>query len=449
LYRITPYRTIKSSNGKWAWRCRVCGDEGQATIGNLRHERTRECTCGKAKKKKEREEEKRQQRESWVGEIIGDREVLAVVSEYSWSYRCLVCGYEGQTSIVQMQKQGKCPVCSKRARGINVGVDYTGQIIGTRRVLGKVGEKWAWECTECGNTGATQSIAALQNNGCAVCYHASRSAAIIGTIKDNKKITAVRRGTKGRLCTWVCLRCEKEGEQTYSDFNKTNCSFCTGKLLDKEVLGRTEGSSKTIIARAGKKGGTTLWEWRCDCGNTGVSCFTGARTAKCIACRNDHTAIIPGDRYGCIEVLEKVTSEGKKSRWRCLCHVCGNESTYVGHGLKKDRPWCKWCRRRKPLGHRIGIFEVVGHSPPGLRHRKYDLCCTLCGEVAAVESIHLKSLEQIPYCLDCKHDVLGKPLSCNELGRLLGMKPQHLRRLNLTGKPWVWLLAKYRRRVLK
>lgn len=448
LYRVTPYRTVKSSNGKWAWQCQVCRDKGESTIGNLRHKKVRGCSCVVQR----REEEKLARREKWVGEDLGDRTVTAYLGELSWSYICRVCGHEGQTTVQQMRNQPRCPECSKRDRGqVPDSTDYTGHIFGTREVVGREGDGWAWACTECDLDGVVTKIESLKNSGCMRCYHNRRAAEVsLGLIKNNKKIIGVRRGTKGRLYDWVCLRCDRKGTQERHTFHHSGCSFCGGRLLDAEVIGRVPGSSKTIISRSDAEGNGSQWNWVCDCGNTGVGTYGGCKTKRCISCKVSplENNINVGDEFDCLRLLEQLTP-GRRGKWRYVCLICGEVGTMQQSNLGNARKGCWWCRRLKPIGDKVGVVEIVGYGTPGTRNRDYHVCCTLCGTESVINNTRFPHEKKNTYCLDCTHDVLGMPVSCRELGRLLSVDPEHLRRLNRRGSSWEYLLTKYKLRALR
>ena len=186
----------------------------------------------------------------------------------------------------------------------------------------------------------------------------------------------------------------------------------------KDLTGQRFGRLIAIRPTEERRGGSVVWECKCDCGNTvftpsadlcndktkSCGCFKKESAAKNGSnnrktCANDLT----GQRFGRLTVIGR--SEKRKQDamlWECRCD-CGNTAFYTAHKLKHGKAKSCGCLHREYLesrgrekqidltGKRFGRLVAL-HSTEERRHGTVVWECKCdCGNTAFVSSVSLNS----------------------------------------------------------
>jgi hypothetical protein len=260
-------------------------------------------------------------------------------------------------------------------------LDLTGQRKGNGIVLGRALTRdgrprsrngqplWRFRCDRCGRitfirgnclrNGATKSCG---------CGRSWRALDLTGQRKGH--LTAQdRTGTKTRgSLNWRCrCDCGRTIVVSAANFSRgvtTHCGCQNARLID--LRGQRFGRL-VVLRRNGSRQGSACWLCRCDCGRMTTvrgDCLRNKVTRSCGRCRNQRTAIRPGDRYGTQVVLEEVHPKGKKCSngfWRCRCD-CGRITVVRGNNLRSgNSKSCGRCPRQPRAAN--GQFAAMGPRP--------------------------------------------------------------------------------------
>lgn len=144
---------------------------------------------------------------------------------------------------------------------------------------------------------------------------------------------------------WRCL-CDCGNETVVRSSNLTlgrnkSCGCQVGKYKQENLAGRRFGKS-TVIGNVGtNKRQESLWECKCDCGNTFVTTYNKLNSGHTKSCGcllkeavSEHIDLI-GKRFGRLTViqhLEMKERETPEKAWRCKCD-CGNEKDVTTSNL--------------------------------------------------------------------------------------------------------------------
>lgn len=186
--------------------------------------------------------------------------------------------------------------------------------------------------------------------------------------------------------------------------------------------------------------GKTLWECRCDCGNTafvttnnlknGTSTSCGCRVADSPIKKHDLT----GQRFGKLTVV-RATDERRNGKvvWECRCD-CGNTKLVSGGSLRDGSTRSCGCLHKSGpdeelSGQRFGRLFVIRH----LDERKHGHivweCRCDCGNVTYVTTGNLKSGgTQSCGCLNRESISSFADLSGQRFGKLTAIRPIKERR---------------------
>lgn len=328
-------RTVVSYAGgeggvvKWNWEC-SCGNKGISTYGALVSSKG----CMNCLKKRRYDNLTKK----WVECTLGDRTIIARVSDEMWKWRC-VCGHEGVGSLGTIRGNNKR--CRKPSLGrcsFGYHTDQIGKKYGDRVIIGmsdkneshENGRKrvyWKWKC-DCKNEG--ESILSVLKNTkfCKQCYGSKMahdrsvlpSSNYIGEKKGTRVIIA--KGTDQRW-RWRC-NCGVEGEAKISSFRINNlCKHCAAINNRKAVIGSCIGK-RTITGYKGKG----LWGWLCECGNVGASTKSAIERAEdCVSCQGktrwakNENKRLNEECYG-FKVIRK---DEMSHMYICKCLECGKE----------------------------------------------------------------------------------------------------------------------------
>lgn len=170
---------------------------------------------------------------------------------------------------------------------------------------------------------------------------------------------------------------------------------CKSKRKTRDLTGRRFGRL-TVLRKAYSNRGT-VWECRCDCGNTALKpakhLLDGtAKSCGCIAV--ERCEDLAGRRFGRLTVLRKAHSN-RGTVWECRCD-CGNTvlkpAKHLLGGTAKSCG-CITAERCEDLtGRRFGRLTVLGRSTkPSVRGDVLWECQCDCGNTTLVRRYDLKS----------------------------------------------------------
>lgn len=123
--------------------------------------------------------------------------------------------------------------------------------------------------------------------------------------------------------------------------------------------------------------GHIQWLCRCDCGNEVIKTGARLRAKKARSCGCLKKTNLVGERFGRLEVIEKVeTNERSENKWLCKCD-CGNETFATTHSLKSGNKKSCGCIKSEMLAERNKANTKHGMSHTklhGVWHNMKDRC---------------------------------------------------------------------------
>lgn len=144
----------------------------------------------------------------------------------------------------------------------------------------------------------------------------------------------------------------------------------------------------TAIKYSGNKNRKSIWLCRCECGeekNVRKDKLKAGRTKSC-GCQKKFIDLT-GNKYGMLEVIERVEYENNSTTWLCKCD-CGNERVAVSKALKNGTVWhcgCKITNKLRDLtGKRFGRYLVIKRAENDKNNNVRWLCKCDCGNERVV-----------------------------------------------------------------
>ena len=142
----------------------------------------------------------------------------------------------------------------------------------------------------------------------------------------------------------------------------------------KDIAGKRFGKL-TILKRSGTyRGGATLWDAVCDCGQTTTvarnNLISGTtKSCGCLKHKPSYNNIDRvGMRYGILTVIRREESQNKRrTAWLCRCD-CGKEKVMPSSSLKTSYGGVKSCgclknkgiRGKEAPGYKRGYYKIRG-----------------------------------------------------------------------------------------
>ena len=103
----------------------------------------------------------------------------------------------------------------------------------------------------------------------------------------------------------------------------------------------------TVISKALRKTGHTMWHCRCDCGTERDVSGVALKSGRTVSCGCIKSPDLTGKRFGRLTVLFKAGQHYSGAYlWRCRCD-CGNETTVYAHFLKSGHTQSCGCLARE------------------------------------------------------------------------------------------------------
>ncbi len=133
---------------------------------------------------------------------------------------------------------------------------------------------------------------------------------------------------------------------------RTNCGCKPVKIIREDLSGRRSGKL-TVIGPTGENyRKRTLWECRCDCGNTVYTItqyLKDGTTKSCKNCQKENRPIrdITGQKFGILTPLYPTEKRDRNHSviWHCRCD-CGNEAEYSCGDLQRGSYISCGCLKR-------------------------------------------------------------------------------------------------------
>lgn len=282
-----------------------------------------------------------------------------------------------------------------------------------------------WNCKcDCGNTTTIQRQHLLsgKRQDCGRCIESlTKPGTKFG------KLTVINQDlelSKARNKAMMHCKCDcgKDYYCSRSDLingKRTECLDCVGspKRDTEDITGRKFGKLRAIKydpdrSKAMKK---TVWECKCDCGNTiyttisnlkgGISTSCGCQRKETI--QNEYKINMIDKRFGRLVVKSENIEASKKIQdsngnikstipyYNCDCD-CGNTITVPGSGLREGSiTSCGQCYKHEDLtGQEFGrlkVLEYVGSKVIGKSSYGFWKCKCTCGNEVEVSTQSLKS----------------------------------------------------------
>lgn len=200
----------------------------------------------------------------------------------------------------------------------------------------------------------------------------------------------------------------------------------------QDLTGQKYGSL-TVESYAGKKGGRTAWNCRCDCGNTTIVAGTHLKDGHTTSCGCQKYGYVKkedlaGKQFGYWTVLKFAGIDGKQTMWECKC-VCGNIRKIRAGSLKSGNSRSCGCKKNElvrksgytphvtktvedKIGKRYGKLTVVSRLSHKPGKPVYWKCKCDCGNERIVDS----------YALNC-----GKAIQCKECSKPFSYRQRYPR----------------------
>lgn len=177
---------------------------------------------------------------------------------------------------------------------------------------------------------------------------------------------------KNRI-VWSC-QCDCGGSwsgigQKLTCGGRTSCDECRIKQRNRGRLeGRRFGMLEVIDLVRGENS-KRYWLCRCDCGNEIEVITSKLTTGEKQSCGCKHNQSLVGRKYGMITFVERVSSVGSRTKYRCLCD-CGTEIEMESVDIGKNRKLHCGCQtldanKRKALRRNMKQ-QMAGASLRGL-----------------------------------------------------------------------------------
>lgn len=236
----------------------------------------------------------------------------------------------------------------------------------------------------------------------------------------------------GRVA-WECL-CECGTQHVVAGNNllrglSTRCRACG--QTSKDVTGKRFGQLVALRATKKRKGGSVVWECRCDCGKETEASLHALETKNKQSCGCLARLEIAGQRFGRLTAIKPLKErKGQQIVWECLCD-CGQRTNVVATSLNKGATRSCGCLNRELIskdlsGQRFG--KLVAVRPTEQRNRGSIVweCLCDCGQLAKYSSKNLQTGDAV----SCGCSTTANDLTGQVFGRLTALAPTEARRNN-------------------
>lgn len=164
----------------------------------------------------------------------------------------------------------------------------------------------------------------------------------------------------------------------------------------------------TVLSAADPRGGHRRWRCRCDCGNIVVKQHGNLQRngPNSCGCSRLIAPVRPGERFGMLVAIEKVSPLKGHQRWRCRCD-CGAESVTSASFLRRGNTKSCGCRKRPStflpsmVGKRVGSYTVVAAAPTGAKGQRRWVCRCDCGTERTLTTGSVGQLTEASACKRC------------------------------------------------
>lgn len=190
-----------------------------------------------------------------------------------------------------------------------------------------------------------------------------------------------------------CIRCRNRDE---SDVDINNLELIRRQPPSRFINEIGNKYGKIVVIKKVKNSGTKAkWQYKCECGNTGMATGTDLRGKKVLSCGCSHIKNEIGNRYSQLTVIEydKKRSQAQYhgAYWLCKCD-CGKTISVNGNSLRQGAT--------KSCGHERNLLS--GESSLRSILRGYKLGALRRGLIFKLSNEEFKNLtsQNCHYCGD-------------------------------------------------
>jgi hypothetical protein len=264
-----------------------------------------------------------------------------------WKCRCLKCEREILKTYASVRRGAGCPWCAgQRTDPEAANAAMLRANLQPLEAYKGANRPWRSRCLAC-DTEVTPTYANVRNGqGCRACAkkwvdaQAAKAAMVEAGLEPLEDYPGANVPWRCR-----CLTCARETSPTRSSVLRgSRCGWCAGKRVDADEAVSVMRASglEPLVAYPGAN---EPWPAQCiTCGQIVSPHLTTVRAGGgCVWCarrRVDAKAAVEVMRSAGFEPQEPYPGAGAK--WRCLCSVCGRESTPRYSTVTKGHR-CAWC----------------------------------------------------------------------------------------------------------
>lgn len=155
------------------------------------------------------------------------------------------------------------------------------------------------------------------------------------------------------------------------------------------------------------KNGNSMWNCKCDCGNTSVVRSSNLTKGRIKSCGCSNIEDLTGKRFGKLTVIEQAAKRGGRICWKCKCD-CGNEIEVVAHQLKSGKTKSCGCYQRELrfddlTNKRFNNLTVIEYMGKNKHNASLWKCKCDCGKEIITQGQVLKKSEIIS-CSYCRKE---------------------------------------------
>lgn len=135
-----------------------------------------------------------------------------------------------------------------------------------------------------------------------------------------------------------------------------------------------ESKAPSHITSGGQK--ITMWNCKCDCGNTRVvptGKLNNGNVVSCSYCKKFRHEDLTGRRFGFLTVSGESERRGKNIMWNCLCD-CGNRVVVPRSNLMNGHTKSCGCKTKEMIGNATRVHGFVGTRLNRIYHGMKSRC---------------------------------------------------------------------------
>ena len=232
---------------------------------------------------------------------------------------------------------------------------------------------WRCRCRSCGSDVAPRYNGVRQGRGCQVCGKARRGVTRREGNEEEATALVIAAGLTplvpypGSRTPWLC-RCDSCGREVTPQHSsikqgRGGCGYCVGRRLDpQEAVRIMKAAGLTPLEPYSGKAASA---WRCQCDECEREVFPWYSSVQqgnggCVWC-----AQLKVDPQLAVQLMQDAGLKplepypGSSKPWRCLCGICGNETSPAYGGVQQGHG-CRYCgQERANSAKRLSQDEVT------------------------------------------------------------------------------------------